>query len=246
MIEDLESRFVALERRMQRQEDYRAVCNLMGRYQYLMTGGQNGVIGRELYAWDAPDAHCEYGPLGVFYGKKGVEFFDQVDINFCHGRLDGTDDGTLEYHQITTPVIEIAEDGETAKGMWLSTGVMMMAKDPDTENGSFLWDSGKYAVDFLKWKGEWKIWHLHVLDMWRSDFDRDPVLHREKAQSWTTQAMIDDYRAREAAGESVRPMGFPVPDAPTTFHYFYADDLPAPRLPPAPQPYRTFSETFSY
>ncbi len=49
-----EARIAELERRLARQEDRQAVENLMARYQYLMTGGQNDVIARELYAWDVP------------------------------------------------------------------------------------------------------------------------------------------------------------------------------------------------
>ena len=241
----LEARLASIEKRLTREEDHRAISNLMGRYQYLMTGGQNDVIARELFAYDAPGAHCEYGPLGMFYGEKSVEFFDQVNRNLCGDHADRTNEGTLEIHEITTPVIEIADDGKTAKGMWLSTGVMMSKPDADGDGG-FFWDVGKYAVDFIKTDAGWKIWHLHVCDMWRTPFGTDPVANAGTAESGVTQAMIDDYNARKAGGEDVRPMGFPIPDAPTTFHYMYSSDSPAPREPKAPAPYKTFDETFSY
>ncbi len=242
----MEARLALLEARLCRQEDFRELTNLMGRYQYLHTGGEMDRIGRELFAWDAPDAHSEYGPLGVFYGKKCLDFFDAVKEQFCHGKPE-TDPGLLEIHQITTPVLEIAEDGQTAKGMWMSTGAIMMRIDPESETGcSFTWDTGKYAVDFLKVDGVWKIWHLHVCDMWRAAFDEDPVANAGGAPAWTTQEMIDGYNRRAAAGEDVRPFGFPIPDAPTTFHYAYNAESPAPREPRPPVPYRTFSETFSY
>lgn len=239
----IDQRLEALEEKMERQEDYRQILNLMGRYQYLFTAGSSARIARELYAADMPGNHCEYGPLGVFAGEKAIEFFDQVTENFCTGK-DHTDDGVLEIHQITTPVIEIAGDGKTAKGMWMSTGSMMMANEgPD---GTFLWDVGKYAVDFIKLDSGWKIWHLHVCDLWRSPFGVDPVVNRKPLEPWTTREMIDEYNRRAAAGEDVRPQGFPIPDAPTTFHYIYSSDAPGPALPPPPEPYYTFSETFSY
>ncbi len=243
-----EKRLEEIERRLAIQEDKQAIANLMGRYQYLMTGGQNDVIATELYAGDVPGNHCEYGPLGVFEGQNAIDFFMQVNYNFCHGRTDGTDDGTLELHQITTPVIEVAGDRQTAKAMWMSTGVMMMCQDPDAPKGqgSFNWDTGKYAVDFIRTEKGWKIWHLHVCDLWNTGFDRDPVLNRGPAEPWTTQEDIDGYRARAAKGEDVRPAGFPIPDRPTTFHYAYCADRPAPREPRPPEPYYTFSETFSY
>ena len=137
---------------------------------------------------------------------------------------------------------------QTAKGMWMSTGAILMLHDEGAEEGrSFTWDSGKYAVDFINTDKGWRIWHLHMCDMWRADFDRDPVANAAPLDRGTTQEMIDAWNARAAVGETVTPHGMPViPDGPTTFHYAYASDSVAPREPRPPVPYRTFSETFSY
>ena len=156
--------------------------------------------------------------------------------------------GNMYAHPLTTGLVEVARDGQTAKGLWMSTGAILMLHDEGAEEGrSFTWDSGKYAVDFIKTGKGWRIWHLHVCDMWRADFDRDPVANAAPLDRGTTQAMIDEWNARAAAGETVMPHGMPViPDGPTTFHYAYASDSVAPREPRPPVPYRTFSETFSY
>lgn len=231
---------------LERQQSYIEITNLMGRYQYLHTGGQMNVIGRELFAWDQPDARCEYGPLGVFGPQKSLEFFDRMTELFTAG-AGKCSPGLLEIHQVTTPVLEVAEDNQTAKGMWMSTGAILMLHDEGAEEGhSFTWDSGKYAVDFLHTPQGWKIWHLHVCDLWRTSFDEDPVANAGPFHPGVTQADIDGWNARAAAGEDVRPGGMPIPDAPTTFHYTYAADSSAPQEPKPPVPYRTFSETFSY
>jgi hypothetical protein len=246
MAQTIEERLAALEHETQRQKDYIAIANLMGRYQYLHTAGKMSQIGRELFASELPDAHSEYGPLGVFGPEKSLEFFDAMTESFTHGAGE-VEPGLLELHQITTPVIEVAGDGKTAKAMWMSTGAILMQNDPAAPDGkSATWDSGKYAVDLIKLDGVWKIWHLHVCDLWRTDFDENPVTHAGLAQTGTTQAMIDDYHARQAAGEDVRPGGMPCPDAPTTFCYSYALDSHAPAEPRPPEPYETFAETFSY
>ncbi len=242
----MEQRLAELERKVQRQADYIAIANLMGRYQYLHTAGKMDVIGRELFAAELPDSRSEYGPLGVFGPEKSIEFFNAMTESFTHGSGE-VDPGLLEIHQITTPVIEIAGDGKTAKAMWMSTGAILMQNDPAAESGkSATWDSGKYAVDFIKIDGRWKIWHLHVCDLWRTDFDENPVTHADNMPGGTTQQMVDEYHARIAAGEDVRPGGMPCPDAPTTFCYSYALDSRAPAEPLPPEPYQTFSETFSY
>ena len=236
-----------LEYQLKRQQAYIDIANLMGRYQYLHTGGQMNVIGRELFAHELPDSRCEYGPLGVFGPKKSLEFFDAMTEIFTAGQ-GHCKPGLLELHQITTPVIEVAGDLKTAKGMWMSTGAILMLEDADSETGcSFTWDSGKYAVDFINLDGVWKVWHLHVCDLWRTDFDRDPVATADKFYPGTTQEMIDDWNRRAAAGEEVRPHGMPIiPDGPTTFHYTYAADSIAPQQPLPPQPYETFADTFAY
>lgn len=237
----------ALKHEVLRQRACIDLANLMGRYQYLHTGGQMDVIGRELFASELPDARCEYGPLGVFGPEKSVAFFDAMAALFTQGK-DRCAPGLLELHQITTPVIEVAGDLKTAKGMWMSTGAILMLHDTDSETGrSFTWDSGKYAVDFINLDGTWKIWHLHVCDLWRTGFDCDPVASAGTLDPGTTQEMIDQWNARAAAGETVLPHGMPIiPDGPTTFHYAYAADSSAPRQPRPPEPYHTFADTFAY
>jgi hypothetical protein len=240
---DMEQMQTLLERQQSRDD----IMNLMGRYQYYHTGGQMDRIGRELFAWWLPDAKCEYGPLGVFGPEKSLQFFDAMTESFTAG-TGACLPGLLEIHEITTPVLEVAQDNQTAKGLWLSTGAILMLHDDEAEAGrSFTWDTGKYAVDFINTDKGWRIWHLHVCDMWQTDFDRDPVATAQPSEPWTTQEMIDEWNRQAAAGETVTPHGMPViPDGPTTFHYNYASDASAPRQPEPPVPYRTFSETFSY
>jgi hypothetical protein len=229
-----------LERLVLRQQARDDIANLMGRYQYLHTGGEMSRIGRELFAWELPDATSEYGPLGVFGPEKSLEFFDVMSEQFTANGPECLP-GLLEIHQITTPVIEVAEDLKTAKGLWMSTGAILMQDDPmDPTGSSFTWDTGKYAVDFINLNGTWKIWHLHVCDMWRTSFTEDPVKCAGSKEYGVTQEQIDQWNAQAAHGEVVRPHGFPIPDAPTTFHYIYAKDSVAPREPLAPQPYKTF------
>ena len=236
-----------LETLLLRQQSRDEIANLMGRYQYYHTAGQMHRIGQELFAYWLSDARSEYGGLGVFGPEKSVQFFDAMTELFTRGEPVCTP-GLLEIHQITTPVIEVAGDNRTAKGMWMSTGAIMMREDPEAEEGcSFTWDSGKYAVDFIRTEKGWRIWHLHVCDLWRADFSQDPVAGAAPLDRGTTQEMIDAWNAAAARGETVRPHGFPIiPDAPTTFHYAYASDSQAQLMPPPPVPYETFEDTFAY
>jgi len=58
---------------------------------------------------------------------------------------------SLHLTALTTPVIEIAKDCETARAVWICPGMEGMQP---------AWV--KYACDFKIQDGEWKIWHLHV------------------------------------------------------------------------------------
>jgi hypothetical protein len=66
-------------------------------------------------------------------------------------------------HTLTTPIIEIAGDGKTAKAVWYSPG-MGLSSHINGENVSvgstFFWE--KYGADFVKEDGEWKIWHCQM------------------------------------------------------------------------------------
>ena len=64
--------------------------------------------------------------------------------------------GQLLLHVTTTAIIEVAEDGKTAKGFWYSPG---MIKETG-QNAQAIWEA--YGADFVKEGDEWKIWHLHM------------------------------------------------------------------------------------
>lgn len=130
----------------------------------------------------------------------------------------GTD---LVIHTQTTPVIEIAGDGKTAKGVWYSPGIGLTPHFRDGKvkvEGIFFWE--KYGADFVKEDGRWKIWHMQMV------YDFLPGIDKK----WT-DFENDDSQTTENAGWPPKTW------SPKT--------IPAlsPRLP---EPYYTFSETFSY
>lgn len=105
-------------------------------------------------------------PWGCYSGYEGVRTCYLVD----HGDIDSEIDpgmvkglsGALYIHTVTTPVIEVAEDMKTARGMWWSNGTegngLNGADFPLMGWGGWMW--GGYCVDFINEDGEWKIWHM--------------------------------------------------------------------------------------
>lgn len=73
--------------------------------------------------------------------------------------------GQLLLHVITTAIIEVADDGLTAKGYWYTPGVL---KQTDYDNADSMWEN--YGADFIKENGEWKMWHLHMYTDFQCEF----------------------------------------------------------------------------
>ena len=66
---------------------------------------------------------------------------------------------------LTTPLIEIAGVGQTAQAMWYTPGYICGhggPMDPDDAPLDGQWMYERYAIDFIKEDGEWKIWHFFV------------------------------------------------------------------------------------
>ena len=85
--------------------------------------------------------------------QNGIDVSDWTDdeILEVYGGV-----GQLLLHVTTTAIIEVAEDGKTAKGFWYSPGMIK-----ETGGGaSAMWEA--YGADFVKEEGGWKLWHLHM------------------------------------------------------------------------------------
>lgn len=88
------------------------------------------------------------------YCKKNdidIEGWSDEEILDVYGGI-----GQLLLHVTTTALIEVAEDGQTAKCFWYSPGMICESG----QSGNTIWEA--YGVDFVKENGEWKMWHLHM------------------------------------------------------------------------------------
>jgi hypothetical protein len=137
--------------------------------------------------------------------------------------------GILWCHTLTTPVIQIAGDGQTAKGIWMSWGHVT---GPNPDGWMCTWAYEKYGMDFVKEDGEWKIWHLHtfvdfyspVNGSWTNP-DTNIAANREKSEAF--QPKEDWFESGE-------------------YYTGYSPSTVPKMEPKPPVPYYTFNETFSY
>ena len=84
--------------------------------------------------------------------------------------------GNMLIHYLASPMIEVAGDGKTAKGVWRSPGIEAV-RPPGGAKPVALWSFGAYACDFIYRAGRWQICHVNVehTAFWRT---RDTVNHR--------------------------------------------------------------------
>ena len=137
--------------------------------------------------------------------------------------------GQLQSLPITTPVIEIAADGATAKGIW-----HVLGSDNDVTPAGPLsyWSLGYLCIDFIREADDWKLWHV----LYAEDI-RCPM-----GENWANPQAHPTLPAFAPLEN--------LPAAPYTIarcvHPQYSPERPFTPPPPLPEPYDTFSNTFSY
>lgn len=235
-MKDIEGRLKQLEetneiyqKKIERLDAIQEIQNLMGRYVWEHEVQKDPEFIDTKFA-NNPDISWEVAHMGLYSGREAVkEILDQ------HGpRGESIAPGTLFIHTLTTPVIEIAEDGQTAKGVWKSPGAETIT-DPQTGKLRGMWAWTKYACDFIKEEGKWKILHYHVYRIFMTPADMNYT--DEYESKFMSKAMVGAGDSAAQVSPNRQPTTY---DNPFTTTY-------VPELVPAPPvPYKTFSETFSY
>ena len=139
-----------------------------------------GYVVSHTESWlDRAKSYCE---------EKGIDVSGMTDeeILDVYGGV-----GQFLMHYTTTAIIEIADDGQTAKGFWYSPG---MVKETG-EAAQTLWEA--YGCDFVKENGEWKIWHLHMFTDFSGEFFVDLG-----GEAMTASMPDGDSSGESAEGES--------------------------------------------
>ena len=213
-----------LLRRIQRLEDIHEINQIMGRRAYLHSAGRHDREIEELWSTQE-DVVFEAEDHGAWTTLSGVKHAYVNGNPFPPGTK-----GLMIEHTVTTPVIEIAQDGQTAKGIWISPGHETFPVESGPPKAHWSW--GRYGVDFRKEHGEWKIWHLHVLTTFRTPFDQDWVKTALKKPEWLPK----DGDPGEKIGGPPRGVSFNEAYHPDRF----------PKYQPVPaDPYYSWDDTFS-
>jgi hypothetical protein len=153
-----------------------AVSNLMSRYSYLHLANAYDKRWVSLYANGDPDLKIEIASRGIWQGPDAAE---RLVKHYAAMDTDGGQHppqgwvGVMGVHVTASPVIEVAGDGQTARGLWLSPGVETSPVGKNMPAGAGAqWVWVKFCGDFKKVNGEWRIWHLLVNGLFRSNYDQ--------------------------------------------------------------------------
>jgi hypothetical protein len=220
-IKNLEEAIKSFQHEMERLQAVNEIQNLMSKYEYLHTTNRHRDV-MEMYAKNAPDVRIAMKEMGYWEGpdapQRGWGDLERKTQNPV---------GVLAIHPTTTPVIEVAGDGKTAKGVWIGTG-LVASVDEKTGKPRCAWEWDRYGVDFVKEDGKWKFWHFHVYTIFGSGWD----------DSWAEQFNKESPK-----------FDFPdefKPDGPPIDSYPYRPDTVVPNIPLPPEPYETWDEKTAY
>lgn len=225
------------------------IQNLFSRYMYLHNAFHDPEIVPLWARKGTPGMHAQYSNNGVYTSWDSIMAYH---AQRPHPK------GKLIFHYLASPLIEVAEDGQTAKGLFVMAGVesgltdveaakkapdFMYVKDQMID-GKRVWMHEimvKYGVDFIRQDGEWKIWHFHCYEVARSPHGMGWIPFAAQSQD---NPFADDLMY---FGEDGKPVLMPKPDAPVTMRNNpYRTDTGQTLDAPPPVPYRTISETFEY
>lgn len=230
---------------LERWEDRRACQNIIGKFSHSYVTKEEGLIYERF--WSSRGDVCLGLNNGWYDGAEAVrgwydalkaknvlcsrlikDYFPNELGEYTYEECLGV--GLLGYKSTDTCIVEVADDGQTAKGLWVIRGGYMDLK-PYGLSFNTVW--GYLAADFIKESGEWRIWHLQKL------YDVDCPI----GQGWSEEPVVyeDDPKLAE-----LKSFTMPEPNVKAALReYYHADRAFAPS-PVPPAPYETFERTFSY
>lgn len=141
-------------------------------------------------------------------------------------------------HGVDTDIIEVADDGMSARGVWLAPGVIHTPLQPD-RRPLRLTDHERYGADFVYEDGKWLFLHNQVCP---------DVMIPSDYINWAKESYeMLAGNSKKAAHDSPVPDELPYPaDDKGPFHVPYSVIQTPQDSIPWPKPYKTLDENNSY
>lgn len=193
---------------LQKLEAYQEIQNEMGRTVAAFNFRQADKILLH-FALEEEDVSLEYADEGVFQGPEAVKVIVEEVVGKTPVK------GEMLDLQLTTPMIEVAEDLHTAKAVWWCPGGGAVVKEGSEPEAIWAW--GMIGADFIREGEEWKIWHFHYFRYIKCSYDK----------GWT-----EDTSMINRPNIPMHPLA-----KPTTYHNPYSPLTVREAIPACPRPY---------
>jgi hypothetical protein len=167
-----------------------------------------------------------------------MAFQNWLEMRDMYPEIGGKDPRPLmeaSIHTLSADIIEVAEDGQSARASFITPGVIHSVLTPEGKKYCHvLWE--RYGSDFVLEDGEWKYLHEHVCPDILTNLDN------------TDWAREDYLRLASNKGEAPPPtLGDPphVTD-PGPLHHPFSIIQPPQNTVPWPEPYKTLDDDNSF
>ncbi len=146
--------------------------------------------------------------------------------------------GMMQRQTLMSPLVEVAKDGQTAKGMWYCPGVTTTL-ECDGEN-HLEWKFVRFAADFILEGETWKLWHLFEGGEFQFEMGHAyiPATGMHGLPDATVYAPNPEIADMVLGKTQMPPYDLDV--------HVYDIDCGWSPYPVVPVPYNTFEETFTY
>ncbi|PYG90278.1 SnoaL-like protein [Ruminiclostridium sufflavum DSM 19573] len=203
-----------LKSAIKRLEAYQEIQNNMGRCMAAFNFRQADKV-LDYFALGQEDVSLEYADEGVFKGINAVETIIKEVVGA------EPKSGEMLDLQLTTPMIEVAEDIKTAKALWWCPGAGAIPEEDKDPKAIWCW--GMIAADFIFENNNWKIWHMHYFRFIKCDYDK----------GW-----VKDTSMLNRLNTPVHPLS-----SPSTYHNPYSPLSVREGIPACPRPYKTWTDS---
>jgi len=209
---------------IERLQAAREIENMMSQYEYYHVNWRHKDV-MAMYS-KKPSTRVYFGEMGYWEGsdapQKAWALLDRLSPR----------PGEMHFHPTFCPIVEVAADGKTAKGVWTTWGFETM---PDPKTGKLLpqYSWGTYGVDFIKEDGTWKFWHFHIYRLCMYTYDKP----------WTE---LDGWNPTAQEGQGMHVPDDIKPNGPGIDDYPYRRDKVVVIKPDPPLPYETWKDTTMY
>ena len=208
MIETSRKRDLLLQ--MERLEAYQEIQNLMGRAVAAFNFREAEKL-LAFFALNRPDVSVEVADEGLFEGAEPVSTIIKETVGAAPLK------GEMIDIQLTTPVIEVAADGQSARAIWWCPGAASEVREGEEPRALWLW--GDIACDFVREDGSWKILHLHYFRVIKCSYEK----------GW-----VEDTSMVNRPNTAMHPLS-----KPSTYHAPYTPLSVRCGIPAPPYPYET-------